>query len=83
MPDAPTLKEIFENPRIKAISFWCNEHTCHAHETWPKGQIAIDHGPGSTLADLMQVAYCRECRTQELKIVPNWGEGGLNPFEAL
>ena len=83
MTDAPTLHDLYRSPRVKGLSFWCTEHTCISHEVWDVGRLAIDWGPGSTLADLKAVSWCRECGAGRMTVVPNWGEGGQSWFERL
>lgn len=46
MSAAPTLSDLFRNPRIKGLSFWCNDFACQYHEVFPVGPMAIDYGPG-------------------------------------
>lgn len=79
----PTLHDLFQNYRVKAISFWCSRPECLRHDIEHKGMVAIDYGPERTLEDLEAVCQCMSCGSQPLQVRPNWGEGGQNFFEGL
>lgn len=75
----PTLQNLFDNPRVHGVSFWCTAHACGLRDPESIGTLAIDFGPGETLAGPASITYCRNCGSL-VQVSPSWGEGGHNPF---
>lgn len=78
----PTLHDLFLNPRVKGINFWCKEHASSHGDLVPTGEAVIDYGARTTLPDLCESDYCRRCHGP-VQVSSSWGEGGFNPFENL